>query len=166
MTHQISATEKLADRGFQLERDAFGRLNLTDADGKCWEGVEPARPFPLSSPENWLSIYGTDGREILLIRNPESLSADIRALLEEELACREFVPVITKIYEVNADVDPSEWEVETDRGPARFLVENEDDIRRMGDHQAILTDNHGVRYLVPDMRKMDHASRRILARFF
>ena len=166
MTQQKSATETLADRGFQLERDAFGRLNLTDADGKRWEGVEPVRPFPLSCPDQWLSLFGTDGREILLIREPENLPPEIRTLLEDELACREFVPVITKIYDVYADVDPSEWEVETDRGPARFLIENDDDIRRMGDHQAILTDSHGLRYLIPDMRTFDHGSRRILSRFF
>ena len=65
-----------------------------------------------------------------------------------------------------ADVDPSEWHVETNRGPTSFLLDSEDDVRRLGPFKALFIDSHGIRYLIPDTRELDYASRRILDRYF
>lgn len=158
--------EELALRGFKLHRDAFDRLVLTDADGRIHMGVEPIRAFPISSPQEWLSIVDAEGREVLSIRQFDSLPAELRTMLEKELSLREFVPVIKRILGVTADVDPSEWRVETDRGSTSFLLDSEDDLRRLGPYKALLTDTHGIRYLIPDTRTLDYASRRILDRYF
>ena len=48
---------------FQLERDAFGRLVLIDAQGERHAGVVPVRAFPLTAPSAGLSLVGSDGRE-------------------------------------------------------------------------------------------------------
>jgi hypothetical protein len=158
--------ELLAERGFQLERDVFGQLVLTDADGRKWSGVEPARAFPISCPEQWISCCDADGREILCVRNLDQLPRELRLLLEEELARREFVPQIESIVKVADDSDPSEWVVETDRGRTTFLLDSEDDVRRLGPYQAIFIDTHGIRYIIPDTRKLNIQSRRILERYF
>ncbi|MGD0382642.1 MAG: DUF1854 domain-containing protein, partial [Thermoguttaceae bacterium] len=68
MTQTATPAEQLAARGFQLHRDAFDRLVLTDADGRILVGVEPVRAFPISSPQEWLSIVDAEGREVLCIR--------------------------------------------------------------------------------------------------
>jgi hypothetical protein len=62
-------------------------------------------------------------------------------------------------------VEPSEWEVETDRGPTRFILNNEDDVRRLDDQRALVIDASGIRYLIPDLRSLDAASRRVLERY-
>ena len=36
---------------FDLQRDAFGRLLLTDVDGVVHEGVVPVRAFPIAAPQ-------------------------------------------------------------------------------------------------------------------
>ncbi len=161
MTQTATPAEQLAQRGFQLHRDAFDRLVLTDADGRKLVGVEPVRAFPISSPEVWLSIIDAEGHEVLCIREIDKLPSDLRKILEEELSKREFVPIIERITVVSADVDPSEWHVETDRGPTSFLLDSEDDVRRLGTYKALLIDTHGIRYIIPDTRKLDYASRRI-----
>lgn len=158
--------EELAARGFQLERDVFGQLVLTDADGQLWSGVEPARAFPISCPEQWISLCSAEGHEVLCIRELEKLPADLRNLLEEELGRREFVPIIEKILKVADDTDPSEWEVQTDRGVTVFQLDSEDDVRRLGTNQALFIDTHGIRYIIPDTRTLDSQSRRILERYF
>ena len=53
----------------------------------------------------------------------------------------------------------------TDRGPVRFLLDDSDDIRRLGPHRAILLDVHGGRYYVTDSRQLDPRSQQILARY-
>jgi len=166
MTQTATPAEQLAARGFQLHRDAFDRLVLTDADGRILVGVEPVRAFPISSPQEWLSIVDAEGREVLCIREFGDLPSELRPILEEELSRREFVPIIQRITGVTADVDPSQWHVETDRGPTSFLLDSEDDVRRLGPYKALFIDTHGIRYLIPDTRVLDYASRRILDRYF
>jgi hypothetical protein len=158
--------EQLADRGFTLDRDIFGQLVLTDADGRKWSGVEPSRAFPISCPAQWVSLCDAEGHEILCVRGLDKLSPEVRAVLEEELARREFVPQIKNILNVADAADPSQWEVETDRGTTTFLLDSEDDVRRLGPNQALFIDTHGIRYLIPDTRQLNSRSRRLIARYF
>jgi hypothetical protein len=166
MTQTATPAEQLAQRGFQLHRDAFDRLVLTDADGRKLIGVDPVRAFPISAPQGWLSIMDSEGHEVLCIRDIEKLPAETRNILEEELSKREFVPIIQRITGVMADIDPSQWQVETDRGPTSFLLDSEDDVRRLGPYKAMFVDTHGIRYLIPDTRTLDYISRHILDRYF
>lgn len=151
---------------FTLEYDAWGHLVLSCADGRQFVGVEPARAFPISGPEGFLSICDAEGHELTCIEDTQSLRPEVRKILEDELAHREFVPIVRCIERVLADNDPSEWRIVTDRGPTTFLMDDSDnDVRRLGDNRILLVDTHGIRYLIPDTRKLNAASRRILERY-
>jgi hypothetical protein len=147
-----------------LHQDAWGRLVLT-RDGRETIGVEPVRAFPLSDRQYGVALCDAEGHELLWIDDLQTLPAEIRRVVEEELARREFVPVILRILKVSAAVEPSEWDVETDRGRTRFLLNSEDDVHRLDPHRALLTDSHGIRYLIPDTRQLDATSRRLLERY-
>ena len=105
------------------------------------------------------------GREVAWVEDLAALAPEVRRVLEDELARREFVPVLRRVLGVSAAVEPSRWEVETDRGAASFVLNNEDDVRRLGDHRALIIDAHGIRYLIPDVRLLDPLSRRLLERY-
>jgi Domain of unknown function (DUF1854) len=151
--------------GFELHRDAWGRLVLIDAEGRRHVGVDPVRSFPISEPDCWISICDADGREIEFIPAIADMPAPVRQILENELAQREFVPVIVRIVRVSSDISPSHWQVETDRGTTQFTLNSDDDVRRLGPHRALMIDTEGIRYLIPDTRSLDMASRRILERY-
>ncbi|HEY2893827.1 MAG TPA: DUF1854 domain-containing protein, partial [Pirellulales bacterium] len=70
-----------------------------------------------------------------------------------------------RILRVPVDAEPTQWEVETDRGPTRFVLNSNDDVRRLGPHRALVIDSHGIRYLIDDVRQLDHLSRRIIERY-
>ena len=91
---------------FQLRRNAFGRLVFQGADGQAHEGVLPVRAFPISQPGRGLSLVTADGHELLWIDQLADLPADARALVEEELASREFMPEIRKLKSVSAFATP------------------------------------------------------------
>jgi hypothetical protein len=150
---------------FRLAVDGWGRLVLTDEAGREHTGVEPVRAFPLSSPEQGVSLCDGEGREVVWIDDLAQLPGEVRHLVEERLAGREFVPIIRQVVSISAAVEPSEWEVETDRGRTRFLLKNEDDVHALDEHRALVTDGHGIRYLIPDIRQLGSASRRLLERF-
>ena len=86
--------------------------------------------------------------------------------IERELSDREFTPIVVRIESVQADADPSQWRVLTNRGPTTFLMEDSDnDVRRLGPNRILLVDVHGIRYLILDAGRLDAASRRILDRY-
>ena len=41
----------------------------------------------------------------------------MRRILTIELDRREFLPIVQKIHHVTLDAEPTEWTVDTDRGP-------------------------------------------------
>ena len=161
----MNTQQPLPSLNFSLSHDPFGRLVLVDAQGQRHVGVEPVRAFPISNPENWISLCDAEGRELAAVENLDQLALPERQVLEQELSRREFMPRIERIVRVSTLSEPSEWDVETDRGVTTFTLNSEDDVRRIGPHQALVIDAHGIRYLVADTRRLDTASRRVLERF-
>ena len=150
---------------FTLYHDAFGRLVFTAPGAEPQVGVEPVRAFPLSAPDHGLSIRSARGREVAWIDNLADLPTDVRRIVDDELTRREFMPTLTHIHRVSAATEPSEWDVETDRGRTRFVLNSEEDIHRLGPDKAMLIDAQGVRYLIPAVKSLDAASRRILEQY-
>lgn len=151
---------------WQLTRDAFGKLVFTAADGTCHEGVVPVRAFPVQSPQEGVALVNTDGKEVAWIAHLDALVPAVRTLIEDELASREFMPAIQRIVQVTSFATPCTWTVETDRGPTSFVLRGDEDIRRLGVGSALLiSDIHGIHYLVRDQFALDAASKRILDRF-
>jgi hypothetical protein len=165
MHHDTSRNGHRDAYGFRLAVDAWGRLMLTDAAGRQHVGVEPVRSFPVSDPAHGISLCDAEGHELFWIDDLADLPEATRRLLEEELARREFMPIIRRILAISALVEPSEWDVETDRGRTRFILNSEDNIRRLDEHRAMVLDTQGIRYLIPDLRTLDAGSRRILERY-
>jgi hypothetical protein len=147
-----------------LHHNEWGQLVYTDAAGVAHVDVEPVRAFPISDPTRSIAILNHRGEELAWIEDLNQLPAAERAFLEEELSRRHFLPVVTRIYAIEGITDPTTWDVDTDRGRTTFQMRNEEDIRRLPSGRVVLVDSHGIRYLIPDYRKLDAASRRLLER--
>ena len=149
----------------RLHRNAFGRLVFTDAAGVEHVGVTPVRAFPLAAPDEGLSLVGPDGHELAWLDRMEALPAAARALVEEELAAREFLPRVERLLSVSSVATPSTWHVCTDRGETRFVLKAEEDIRRLQGTALLVTSSDGLQFLVPDRFGLDRHSRRLLEKF-
>lgn len=152
-------------KDFRLERNTDGRLVAIDAGGTRHEGVVPVRAFPISAPDGGVSLLGEDGHELLWVDHLDGLSAEMRTLIEAELALREFMPEIVRIRQVSSFATPSTWQVATDRGDTELLLKAEDHIRRLAGSTLLVTDAYGVSYLIRDLDRLDGHSRRLLDRF-
>jgi uncharacterized protein DUF1854 len=151
--------------GIAFFYDSLGRLVFRDVSGREHVNVTPVRGFPISEPEFAVSICDVDGRELLWIERLSSLSAVARETLEADLAQREFMPVLQRIVKVSTNAEPCEWEVVTDRGRTTFVLKSDEDVRRIDERRAMVTDANGVSYLIPDLATIDAASRRYLERY-
>ncbi len=150
---------------FQLHRNAFGRLVLTDAQGTTHEGVTPVRAFPLAAPLEGLSLVGPDGHELAWIDRLEQAPQELRELIEQDLAVREFTPCIERIHAVSSFSTPCTWHVLTDRGDMSFVLKAEEDIRRLPGGALLIASGEGLQLKVADRFGMDRASRKLLERF-
>lgn len=156
-----------AANGFRLARNPLGRLDYTGADGTQHKGVVPVRAFPIAAPNEGISIVSTEGKELAWIDHLDQLAPNERALVDDELASREFVPVIHKLLRVSTFSTPSTWDIETDRGPTQLVLKGEEDIRRLPGNRAslLITSGHGIVFLVRDLLAMDKHSKKLLERF-
>ena len=150
---------------FTLTRDSRHRLVLTTETGQEFVDVDPVRAFPITDPRHSVSVCDHQGREVLYIESLDEVPEETRHILEAELAEREFVPVILRVLNTPAQSEPATWQVETDRGVTTFEVENEDSVHRRDPHRVSIIDSRGIRYEIPDTRKLDFHSRRVLDRF-
>jgi hypothetical protein len=155
----------LNSRSFQLTRNAFGRLILCTPEGLIFEGVVPVRAFPVQSPEAGIALMHTDGHEVVWMDRLADVPEPAQTLIREELATREFTPEILRIISVSSFSTPCTWEVRTDRGETRFMLRGGEDIRRVGETILLVTDSHGIQFLIRDRADLDKESQKILDRF-
>ncbi len=153
----------LAD--YQLLRDAAGRLVLIDAAGERHEGVVPVRAFPISAPEDGIALVDAHGHELAWIDRIEALPVGLAEIVADELAIREFMPVISHIISVSSFATPSTWRVATNRGETDLVLKGEEDIRRLAPPALLIADTHGIHYLIRDRGALDAQSRKFLDRF-
>jgi hypothetical protein len=150
---------------FLLSRNESGRLVLTLPNGQVHVGVVPVRAFPMHAPEQFLAFMSTEGKEVVWVDDLTLLPQETLALIAEEIASREMMPVIQRIFTVSTLSTPSTWEIMTDRGATKLVLKGEEDIRRLSGSTLMITDSHGLRFMLPDMQALDKNSRRILDRF-
>ncbi len=148
-----------------LQRDAWGRWVLTLADGQENVPVTVVRAYPVSAPEEGVAVMDAEGHELWwcdrLTDQPQALAQALREALQE----REFLPEIFRLVSVSSFATPSEWVVETSRGQTRLTLKAEEDIRRLSPGVLLLSDSHGVQYLIREPQRWDRHARRLLDRF-
>ena len=155
-------------RTYQLRKDAFGNLDLVWSDGEVIERVTPVRAFPFSDPDNGFSLVDSESHEVVWLNSINDLKTEDRVLVDEVLAPREFMPVITRIESVSSFNTPSTWQIETAQGKTQLVLKGEEHIRRingMGGNNLLISDNHGIQFLIKDVSQLDKHSRRLLDRF-
>jgi len=144
---------------FHLDRDPWNHLRLRDAQGREYPEVSVIPLYPVMTPREWVSILSKDGEELVCMRNLDGLAPQERAWIEQELELREFVPQIMKVYWVSGTQEPCEWDVETNHGRTRFVLNAEEDVRRVSAWTVHFVDANGCRFRVDDLRKLDSRSR-------
>ncbi len=148
-----------------LTRDSLGRLVFIDDAGIEHVDVHAVRAFPITAPNSGISLMDSAGKELFWFASLAAIPEADRAPLLEELAAREFMPVIEQISSVSSYATPSIWVVQTDRGETRLRLNGEENIRRVAGNTWLISDANGVQYLVRDSSQLNKQSRKLLDRF-
>jgi len=149
----------------QFDQSPTGRWFFVSEEGVRHEHVLAVRSFPVAAPDEGIALVDVDGKELLWIPHLSQVPANARTNIEKAITQREFMPRILKLYGVSSFVTPSTWDIETDRGRTSLLLKGEEDIRRLSGTVLLVTDAHGVQFLIRDLAQMDRFSRKLLDRF-
>lgn len=115
--------------------------------------------MPLSNPTSYISLAVDEDTEIGILVDPSQLDPESLKILREELDKRYFTPVIQKVYQVKEQFGIHEWEVQTERGRAKFSVRGlNQNVKQVPPARLFVTDVRGNRYDIPDYRDLDAQS--------
>jgi hypothetical protein len=165
---RTKATLDLLDEIHVIDPDTV-RVEDTVGDGVTvqWgdrrvEGVSARPCYPVTRPHRCIFLCDGEGQEIGVLEDLRDLDPRSRAILEGELAKQHFTPRITRVDAVYREFHIPVWEVQTDRGPRRLELKSRRDVHRLPNSRVYIRDAEGNGYLIPDLRKLDPASRRLV----
>jgi hypothetical protein len=148
-----------------LELKNSGEDAVDHGEIEVFERVIILRSFPISNPDEFLSVREPDsrekgrGKEIGMIRRIGDFDPETVKIINDELALRYFTPEITKILNVKEKFGYSYWETETTAGKVTFVLDNPfSNIRILEDGRVFISDMDGNAFTVPDPSKLDKAS--------
>ena len=142
------------------------------ADGRLWARRGPeARPvvvrrcFPWSEASRYISLRDDDQAEVALVKDPMELPPASRLALVEALAEAGFVFEVSRVIEVEEEVEIRHWRVETKQGARSFQTRLDDWPRALPGGGFLLRDVAGDLYRLPDPSALDAGSRELLWAF-
>jgi hypothetical protein len=148
---------------FSLRTSPDGRL-LARMAGK-WVPVRIRQCFPWSEPGRHVSLRDDGDEEVVLVEDPALLAPESRRALERELAEAGFVLDVTRVVDVEEEVEIRQWTVETKHGRRSFQTHLDDWPRALPKGGLLIRDVAGDLYRLPAPQTLDARSRELLWAF-
>jgi len=121
--------------------------------------------FPWSEPTRHISLRDSDDREIMLVEDPALLDRESRQALELALAEAGFVLEVTRVMEIEEEIEIRQWTVETKQGNRSFQTHLDDWPRVLPGGGLLIRDVAGDLYRLADPKRLDKKSRALLWAF-
>lgn len=169
--HRESLTLTADNAKFSVSAGGLIALDLTKPDGghELFERVVIRRSFPVSAPDEFLSVREPDtrakgrGAEIGMIRHINLFDKATQDIINAELEVRYFTPELTKITSAKEKFGYFYWEAETSAGKASLVLNNPfGNIRALDDGRVYIQDMDGNCFIISDVKKLDRQSYRYL----
>ncbi len=173
-SHALRGNEEFAPRWLTPEET---RLQLGERDtlqaavgDALYDGLFAVRALPATFPNQFISLrYADDDgqeHEVGLLRDLADWPAKDRALLQQALARRYFVRVITTIEDIQSKYGLLTFQVQTDRGPVRFTMRHShSQAQEYGENGKLLLDVDDNRYLIPDVDALPRRQHLLFRRY-
>lgn len=134
-------------------------------DERTYLVCQVARAFPLSLGNKFIGLRDAKDKDIGMLETLAGLDPESLKIIHEELERRYFIPTIQTVTKVKKEYDTVNFEVETDKGPRKFSVQNlKDSVNEVTPGRVLLTDRTGSRYEIPEVSKLDDKTLSILSR--
>jgi hypothetical protein len=147
----------------RLRNAADGRLHVL-IEGRCVP-VKLRQCFPWSEPSLHISLRDDEDQEIAIVDDPADLDPESQRALEQALAEAGFVLEVTRVLDIEEEVEIRQWTVETRQGPRSFQTHLDDWPRALPNGGILIRDVAGDLYRLAAPAAMDKKSRELLWAF-
>lgn len=131
--------------------------------GEKLTGLEVHRLFPKSGGNKYLVLLDEDGEQRAVIRDADNLLPESKKVVLAALEEYYMIPRITAFTKMTDKFRVWMWTAETDRGTITFEVRNHvSTVKPLFDGRVLIRDANDNRYEIPDWRKLDAKSRRLI----
>ncbi len=149
------------ETALRVERRVDGRLWLVRPD-RDDVVVRVVRPFPWSSPDQFVSLMNDEDQEEALIRDLCDLDEGSRSVLVTALAQISFVLDVTAVERIDTEFEIRNWCVRTEQGEYRFQTKHDDWPYPLQDGALLLRDLDGNLFRIQNPARLDARSRQLL----
>src|SRR5687767_1123021 len=163
MNISIVGGEPASIDGLTLRTAPDGRLVVVIDDRRV--AVRLRQCFPWSEPGLHLSLRDDEDREVAIINDPAHLEDESRRALEHAIAEAGFVLEVTRVLEIDEEVEIRQWVVETEQGRRSFQTHLDDWPRSLPNGGLLIRDVAGDLYRLASPKAMDQKSRELLWAF-
>jgi hypothetical protein len=151
-----------------FSRSPEGELRLALPDGTEYAPVVCRRLFPLTDPDQYISIQKPGEREqseVGIIRALKELPGEQRRIVVDDLQHQHFLPEIVAVDDIRTLHGMDEWRVETDRGPVSFFVSGrKENMAATASNMLLVTDIEKCRYRITDYAALPPRERLLVER--
>lgn len=145
-------------------------LHVTVLNDRIYGGVYAAYIFAVRQPRKFVSLRYKNAKgediEVGIIRDLAEWPDADRSLVEEALHRHYFVHTITRIHHVGWKYGYIAFDVQTDKGPAQFLMRWQTDrAHDYGRGGKVLLDVDENRYLIPEVNALATREREEFLRY-
>ena len=121
--------------------------------------------FPWSEPNLHLSLRDDDDRELAIVDDPDDLDEESRRAIEQALAEAGFVLEVTRVLDIEEEVEIRQWTVDTRQGSRSFQTHLDDWPRALPNGDLLIRDVAGDLYRLSNPKEMDKKSRELIWAF-
>ena len=142
-----------------------------DESGQLFVMEDPPMPvrlrqcFPWSEPHRHLSLRDATDREIALVDDPADLDDVSRVAIERALGIAGFVLEVTRVVEIDEEVEIRRWSVETTSGSRSFQTHLDEWPRVLPNGGLLIRDVAGDLYKLGAPHTLDRKTRDLLWAF-
>ncbi|MDR1734654.1 MAG: DUF1854 domain-containing protein [Oscillospiraceae bacterium] len=146
-------------------RNANGFLSA-EIDGVSYDRVQLTRALPLTQPGAYIQIADMEGKELAIIEDLSALERAERALAEEELALRYFYPEVTKVHSMKEKLGSYYCKLQCGKVEKTIAIRDvSKNIKQLSGGRIMITDTEGNRFLIPDTKRIEKRSMRMIEPF-
>lgn len=128
-----------------------------------YTGLEVHRLFPKSGGNKYLVLLDDEGNQVAVIRNLDNLMEESRNAVKQVLEEYYLIPRITRFISMTDKFKVWLWTAETDHGTITFEIRNHiASVKPLYDGRVLIKDANDNRYEIPDYRKLDNKSRKMI----
>ncbi|HEY2805732.1 MAG TPA: DUF1854 domain-containing protein [Gemmatimonadales bacterium] len=121
--------------------------------------------FPWTESSRFLSLRDADDEEFAMVDSADHLDPDSRRALEGALVVAGFVLELTRVLDIDEEVEVRHWTAETVQGQRSFQTRLDEWPRQLPRGGLLIRDVAGDLYYLADREKLDRQSQRLLWSF-